>query len=184
MRSNKITINTAEYFAIEASNVLPSFYVLISLSFQRWWENQALVWQSHSITFTELLILIMWNALLTQMEFVLSNFIVHRTILNLFMFNIILEQTLLCAMVKVMALSHLTHFVSMTHLHRPSNTLQKQPFKQPVWTKENQTFHLYGLCQSKGNETHFYISHRQLFYHFSYKIIKLSLSNSVGLYWW
>ena len=34
---------------------------------------------------------------LTQMEFVFQNFIDHQTILNLFVFNIIFEQTLVCA---------------------------------------------------------------------------------------
>ena len=97
--SNKITINTAEYFGKVSINVLPSFYVLISLSFQRWWDNGALFWQSHPITFRELLILIMWNVLLTQMEFVLWHFIDHWTIL--IMFNIILEQTRLCAIILV-----------------------------------------------------------------------------------
>ena len=39
----------------------------------------------------------MWDAILTEMEFVFWNFIDHQTILNLFLFNTILEQnTLLC----------------------------------------------------------------------------------------
>ena len=63
-------------------------------------------WSSHRLskllhTFRVLLILILWNVLLIPMEFAFSNFIDYRTISNLFMINIILEQTLLCAITKV-----------------------------------------------------------------------------------
>ena len=101
VKSNKIMINTPKESAtgFRSDRLQRLCHLFNQSTFPKMMRKTSDSLSKQLHTFMELLILIMWNILLTQMEDVFQNFIDHRTILSLFTFNIILEQTLFCAII-------------------------------------------------------------------------------------